>query len=72
MYEDHFQTDGVNDAVETVLWEKLYHDSTCSETGSPGGPEGSISEFPLYLVLVVISLGLILIIRKKSHFRICR
>jgi hypothetical protein len=30
MSEDHFQTDGVNDAVQNVLWTQVYHHSTCT------------------------------------------
>jgi len=36
MSEDHFQTDGENDAVQTVLWTQVYHhsSSTTSTTTS--------------------------------------
>ena len=30
MSEDHFQTDGENDAVQNVLWTQVYHHSTCT------------------------------------------
>jgi hypothetical protein len=30
MSEDHFQTDGENDAVQNVLWTQVYHHKTCT------------------------------------------
>ena len=42
MSEDHFQTDGVNNAVQTVTWTQVYHHSTSTTPGptnpSPGLP----------------------------------
>ncbi|MFW9912531.1 MAG: hypothetical protein ACFFEU_08660 [Candidatus Thorarchaeota archaeon] len=30
MSEDHFATDGVNDAIQNVLWTQVYHHSICT------------------------------------------
>lgn len=42
MSEDHFQTDGENDAVQNVLWTQVYHHSTCtSSTTTPTTTPGT-------------------------------
>ncbi|MHA2006631.1 MAG: Loki-CTERM sorting domain-containing protein [Promethearchaeota archaeon] len=69
-YEDHFQTDGVNDAIETVLWLKVYHHSTCTGNGSPGSPGGSIPGFSLFIVIAALSISLAYILRKRIRLKI--
>lgn len=34
MSEDHFQTDGVNNAVNNVLWTQVYHHSECTTSST--------------------------------------
>ena len=56
MSEDHFQTDGENDAVQNVLWTKVYHHSTCTtSTGtSPTSTTGPSTAPPPALPTVVL------------------
>ena len=68
MSEDHFQTDGVIDAVQNVLWTKVYHHSACT-TPTPGP---SIPGFPAPVIIgvsVAAIMGVIavvvIIIKKK-------
>ena len=65
MFEDHFQTDGVNDAVQTVLWTKIYHHSACT-TPAPGS---SVPGFPAIVIIgvsVAVVIGLIVVNYKKK------
>ena len=59
MSEDHFQTDGVDDAVQTVLWTKIYHHSAC-----PPAPGPSVPGFPAPLIIgvsVAVVVGVIIV-----------
>jgi len=56
MSEDHFQTDGVIDAVQNVLWTNVHHLSACT-TPAPGLP------MPLIIgVSVVVAVGVIVVV----------
>ena len=56
MSEDHFQTDGDIDAVQTVLWTKVHHHSACT-TPAPGLPTPVIIG-----VSVVVAAGVIVVV----------
>ena len=62
MSEDHFQTNGVDDAVQTVLWTKVHHHSACTTPGPsiPGFPAPAIIG-----VIVAAVVGVIVINYKK-------
>ncbi len=56
MSEDHFQTDGVIDAVQNVLWTNVHHHSACT-TPTPGLP------MPVIIgVSVVVAVGVIVVV----------
>ena len=61
MSEDHFQTDGVIDAVQNVLWTKVYHHSACT-TPAPGS---SVPGYPAPVIIgvsVAAIIGLIAVV----------
>jgi hypothetical protein len=79
MSEDHFQTDGINNAVQNVLWTKVYHHSTCTSptttpttgpgttpapTPAPGLPTSLIIGVSAAGALVVIVVAVIMIKRR--------
>ena len=56
MSEDHFQTDGVIDAVQNVLWTNVHHHSACT-TPAPGLP------MPVIIgVSVAVAVGVIVVV----------
>jgi len=56
MSEDHFQTDGVDDAIQNVLWINVHHHSTCT-TPAPGLP------IPIIIgVSVAVAAGVIVVV----------
>ena len=63
MSEDHFQTDGVNDAVQNVLWTKVYHHSTCIAP-APGLPMPVIVGVGVAGVLGAIVIVIVIIKRR--------
>ena len=63
MSEDHFQTDGVDDAVQNVLWTKLYHHSACI-TPAPGLPAPVIIGVTVAVAVGVIVVVVIIIKRR--------
>ncbi|MGY5864084.1 MAG: hypothetical protein RTV41_05735 [Candidatus Thorarchaeota archaeon] len=53
MSEDHFQTDGVNNAVNTVTWTQAYHHSTSTTpTSSTSGSTNPAPGLPAPMILV--------------------
>ena len=63
MSEDHFQTDGVINAVQTVLWTKVHHHSTCT-TPAPGLPVPVIIGISVVVVVGVVVVVIIIIKRR--------
>ena len=63
MSEDHFQTDGVIDAVQNVLWTKVHHHSACT-TPAPGLPMPIIIGVSVAVVAGVIVVVIIIIKRR--------
>ncbi len=63
MFEDHFQTDGVNNAVQTVLWTKVHHHSACT-TPTPGLPMPVIIGISVVVVVGIIVVVIIIIKRR--------
>ena len=53
MSEDHFQTDGVNDAVQTVSWTQVYHHSA-STPGLPAPLIAGVGAAAVVGVIVVV------------------
>jgi len=63
MSEDHFQTDGVIEAVQNVLWTKVHHHSTCT-TPAPGLPVPVIIGISVVVVVGVVVVVIIIIKRR--------
>ena len=63
MSEDHFQTDGVINAVQNVLWTKMHHHSTCTAP-APGLPTPVIIGVSVVVVVGVIVIVVIIIKRR--------
>jgi hypothetical protein len=79
MSEDHFQTDGIKDAVQNVLWTKVYHHSasttptttTTTPTTTPGTTPATTPAqgLPTPMIIaggaaVVLILGVVILKRK--------
>ena len=65
MSEDLFQTDGVDDAVQNVLWTNVYHHSACT-TPAPGPSVPGFPEPVIIGVSVAVVLGVIVVNYKKK------
>ncbi|MHA2026373.1 MAG: hypothetical protein ACW98U_10780 [Candidatus Thorarchaeota archaeon] len=52
MSEDHFQTDGVNDAIQTVAWTLDYHSTSTTPTTSTSGPTNPAPGLPSEMMMV--------------------
>ena len=73
MSEDHFQTDGVNNAVQTVLWTQVYHHSTCTTpTTTPGTtpPTSPTPALPTEVIIgasaaVLVGVVVVIIIKRR-------
>ena len=63
MSEDHFQTDGVIDAVQNVLWTKVHHHSACT-TPPPGLPAPVIIGVSVAVAVGVVVVVVIIIKRR--------
>jgi hypothetical protein len=70
MSEDHFQTDGDIDAVQTVLWTKAYHHSACTTPGPsiPGFPAPVIIGVSVAAIMGLIAVVVIIIKKKETFF----
>ena len=66
MSEDLFQTDGDNDAIQNVLWTKVYHHSACTTPGPsiPGFPVPVIIGVSVAAIIGVIAV-VVIIIKKR-------
>ncbi len=79
MSEDHFATDGENDAVQNVLWTNAYHHSSSttptttsgtapSTTGGTTPPPTPASELLTPLIIgagAVVIVGVVIIVRRR-------
>jgi len=63
MSEDHFQTDGVNNAVQNVLWTKVHHHSSCLAP-APGLPMPVIIGISVASVVGVIVIVIVILKRR--------
>ena len=63
MFEDHFQTNGVIEAVQTVSWTKVHHHSACTAP-APGLPTPVIIGISVAVAAGVIVVVVIIIKRR--------
>jgi hypothetical protein len=63
MSEDHFATDGENDAVQNVLWTNAYHHS--SSTTPPPTPGSELLTPLLIGGSAVVIVGVVIIVRRR-------
>ncbi|MBY8996648.1 MAG: hypothetical protein KGD60_02865 [Candidatus Thorarchaeota archaeon] len=55
MSEDHYQTDGINNAVQNVLWTQTYHHSTCT-------PPGPGPDLPAPILIIGVGAAVVIVV----------